>query len=120
MKESTCFRRQSDAWSPISETVANLTPMVPDVEAGPTTTVTAFGDRLAEAVERKRSQLLVGLDPMPELLPIELAGEAALGRSQAADACTRFCCGVIDAVAAYAVGVKPQLDRKSTRLNSSH
>jgi orotidine-5'-phosphate decarboxylase len=83
--------------------------MVQDVEAGPATTVTAFGDRLAEAVERKRSQLLVGLDPMPELLPIELAGEASLGRSQAADACTRFCCGVIDAVAAYAVGVKPQL-----------
>jgi orotidine-5'-phosphate decarboxylase len=83
--------------------------MVQDLEAGPTTTVTAFGDRLAEAVERKRSQLLVGLDPMPELLPIELAGEASLGRSQAADACTRFCCGVIDAVAAYAVGVKPQL-----------
>jgi orotidine-5'-phosphate decarboxylase len=83
--------------------------MMQDLEAGPTTSVTAFGDRLAEAVERKRSQLLVGLDPMPELLPIELAGEASLGRSQAADACTRFCCGVIDAVAAYAVGVKPQL-----------
>jgi orotidine-5'-phosphate decarboxylase len=83
--------------------------MVQDLEAGSATTVTAFGDRLAEAVERKRSQLLVGLDPMPELLPIELAGEATLGRSQAADACARFCCGVIDAVAAYAVGVKPQL-----------
>jgi orotidine-5'-phosphate decarboxylase len=83
--------------------------MVQDLEAGPTTGVTAFGDRLAEAVERKRSQLVVGLDPVPELLPLELAGEAALGRSQAADACERFCCGVIDAVAAYAVGVKPQL-----------
>jgi len=83
--------------------------MVQDIEAGPTTSVTAFGDRLAEAVERKRSQLLVGLDPMPELLPLELAGEAALGRREAADACARFCRGVIDAVAAYAVGVKPQL-----------
>jgi orotidine-5'-phosphate decarboxylase len=83
--------------------------MVQDLEAGPTTSVTAFGDRLAEAVERKRSQLLVGLDPMPELLPLELAGEAGLGRSEAADACARFCRGVIDAVAAYAVGVKPQL-----------
>ena len=71
--------------------------------------MTAFGDRLAEAVERKRSQLIVGLDPMPELLPLELAGEAGLGRSEAADACARFCRGVIDAVAAYAVGVKPQL-----------
>ncbi|HEY3051152.1 MAG TPA: orotidine-5'-phosphate decarboxylase [Gaiellaceae bacterium] len=83
--------------------------MVQDLEAGPGTAVTAFGDRLAEAVERKRSQLLVGLDPLPELLPVELAGEAALGRSEAADACARFCCGVIDAVASYAVGVKPQL-----------
>jgi hypothetical protein len=44
--------------------------------------VTAFGDRLAEAVERKRSQLIVGLDPVPELLPVELAGEAGLGRSR--------------------------------------
>jgi orotidine-5'-phosphate decarboxylase len=83
--------------------------MVQDLQAGAGTTVTAFGDRLAEAVERKRSQLLVGLDPLPELLPVELAGEAGLGRSESADACARFCCGVIDAVASYAVGVKPQL-----------
>jgi orotidine-5'-phosphate decarboxylase len=83
--------------------------MVQDLEAAPGTTVTSFGDRLAAAVERKRSQLLVGLDPLPELLPVELAGEAGLGRSEAADACRRFCCGVIDAVSAYAVGVKPQL-----------
>jgi len=83
--------------------------MMQDIEVRPTTTVTAFGDKLAEAVERKRSQLIVGLDPMPELLPLELAGEAGLGRSEAADACARFCCGVIDAVAAYAIGVKPQL-----------
>jgi len=83
--------------------------MVRELEAAPDTGVTAFGDRLAEAVERKRSQLLVGLDPLPELLPVELAGEAGLGRAEAADACARFCCGVIDAVAPYAVGVKPQL-----------
>jgi orotidine-5'-phosphate decarboxylase len=83
--------------------------MMQDVETVPGRATTAFGDRLAEAVERKRSQLLVGLDPLPELLPVELAGEAGLGRSEAADACARFCCGVIDAVASYAVGVKPQL-----------
>jgi orotidine-5'-phosphate decarboxylase len=83
--------------------------MTQDVERALSTVTTAFGDRLAEAVERKRSQLLVGLDPLPELLPVELAGEAGLGRSEAADACARFCCGVIDAVASYAVGVKPQL-----------
>ena len=83
--------------------------MAQDLEAAPRVSVQTFGDRLAEAVERKRSQLLVGLDPVTELLPLELAGEAQLGRAEAADACERFCCGVIDAVAQYAVGVKPQL-----------
>src|SRR5436309_5239252 len=56
-----------------------------------------FGDRLATEVERKRSQLIVGLDPRPDLLPVELRGDVA-----------RFCCGIIDAVAPYAVAVKPQ------------
>jgi orotidine-5'-phosphate decarboxylase len=62
-----------------------------------------FGDRLADAVDRKRSQVLVGLDPRPELFPVELRGEPA------GEASARFCRGIIDAVAPYAVGVKPQL-----------
>ncbi len=70
---------------------------------------TLFADRLAAAVERKRSQVLAGLDPRPEQFPVELRGEASQGREQAAAACKRFCCGVIDAVAPYVVGVKPQL-----------
>jgi orotidine-5'-phosphate decarboxylase len=57
-----------------------------------------FADRLAEEVERKRSQLVVGLDPRRDLLPIELRGDVA-----------RFCCGIVDAVAPHAVAVKPQL-----------
>ena len=57
-----------------------------------------FGDRVADAVERKRSQLVVGLDPRPDLLPLEVRGDVP-----------RFCCGVIDAVAPHAVAVKPQL-----------
>jgi orotidine-5'-phosphate decarboxylase len=57
-----------------------------------------FADRLAAEVERKRSQLVVGLDPQPELLPVELGGDVA-----------RFCCGIVDAVAPHAVAVKPQL-----------
>jgi orotidine-5'-phosphate decarboxylase len=57
-----------------------------------------FADRLAAEVERKRSQLCVGLDPRPELLPVELRGDVG-----------RFCCGLIDAVAPHAVAVKPQL-----------
>jgi orotidine-5'-phosphate decarboxylase len=57
-----------------------------------------FADRLAAEVERKRSQLVVGLDPRPDLLPVELRGDVA-----------RFCCGIVDAVAPHAVAVKPQL-----------
>ncbi|MDQ2982578.1 MAG: orotidine-5'-phosphate decarboxylase [Actinomycetota bacterium] len=68
-----------------------------------------FADRLAEAVERKRSQLVVGLDPRPDLLPVELAGDAHLSRAAAAEDCARFCRGIIDAVSPHAVAVKPQL-----------
>ena len=57
-----------------------------------------FADRLGAEVERKRSQLVIGLDPQPELMPVELGGDVA-----------RFCCGIVDAVAPYAVAVKPQL-----------
>ena len=67
-----------------------------------------FTDRMAEAVERKHSQLLVGLDPRLDLLPMELRGEAVLGRAAAASAVARFCKGIVDAVAPYVVGVKPQ------------
>lgn len=70
---------------------------------------THFADRLAAAVERKRSQLVVGLDPRPELLPVELRGDVHLGRQAAAEACSRFCRGLVDAVAPYVVGVKPQV-----------
>jgi len=70
---------------------------------------THFADRVAEAVDRKRSQIVVGLDPVPDQLPVELRGEAVLGREHTAAACARFCCGIIDAVAPYAVAVKPQL-----------
>lgn len=57
-----------------------------------------FADRLAEAVERKRSQLVVGLDPRPDLFPLEVGGDVA-----------RFCGGIVDAVSPHAVAVKPQL-----------
>jgi orotidine-5'-phosphate decarboxylase len=57
-----------------------------------------FADRLAAEVERKRSQLVVGLDPQIDLLPVELRGDVS-----------RFCCGIIDAVAPHVVAVKPQL-----------
>jgi len=79
------------------------------VSAEPAVATTLFADRLAEAVERKRSQLLVGLDPRPDLLPVELVGDVQVDRAAAADGCARFCRGIIDAVAPYVVGVKPQL-----------
>src|SRR5205814_7470950 len=79
------------------------------VEAEPRVGVTMFGDRLAEAVQRKRSQLLVGLDPRPDLLPVELVGDAQVDRASGADGCARFCRGIIDSVAPHVVGVKPQL-----------
>jgi orotidine-5'-phosphate decarboxylase len=68
----------------------------------------SFADRLGEAVERKRSQLVVGLDPWLELLPVELSGEAVLGRAAAASAVARFCKGIVDAVGPHVVAVKPQ------------
>lgn len=68
----------------------------------------AFADRLADAVARKRSQLVVGLDPRLDLLPMELRGEAVLGRAAAASAVVRFCKGIVDAVAPYVVAAKPQ------------
>src|SRR5438552_13537530 len=83
--------------------------MTHDLQAEAVVAAAPFGDRLARAVERKRSQLVVGLDPQPDLLPVELRGDAHLGREHAAEACSRFCRGLVDAVAPYVVAVKPQL-----------
>ena len=82
--------------------------MSPDVDVAARTATASFADRVAEAVERKRTQLVVGLDPRVDLLPVELRGEAVLGRQAAAAAVSRFCKGIVDAVAPYAVAVKPQ------------
>jgi orotidine-5'-phosphate decarboxylase len=79
------------------------------MDAGAAVATTFFADRVAEAVEQKRSQLVVGLDPRLDLLPLELRGDAHVGRPEAAEATARFCCGIIDAVAPYIVAVKPQL-----------
>src|SRR6266540_2355246 len=67
-----------------------------------------FADRIAAAVVERRSQLVVGLDPRLELLPLELRGDAHMGRAAAARAFARFCRGLIDAVCPYVVAVKPQ------------
>ena len=62
-----------------------------------TVAVTHFSDRLADAVGRRRSQLVVGLDPVAARLPAEVDGDIEA-----------FCCGIVDAVAEHAVAVKPQ------------
>jgi orotidine-5'-phosphate decarboxylase len=59
--------------------------------------VTHFSDRLADVVERKQSQLVVGLDPVVDRLPADVDGDVE-----------RFCEGIIESVAAAAVAVKPQ------------
>jgi orotidine-5'-phosphate decarboxylase len=79
------------------------------MEAQTQLAVADFADRLGEAVEYKRSQLVVGLDPRLELIPVEVRGDAHLARAQAADAVRRYCCGLIDAVCPSVVAVKPQL-----------
>jgi orotidine-5'-phosphate decarboxylase len=58
----------------------------------------SFADRLAETVDRKRTQVVVGLDPRPDLIPLEVRDDVP-----------RFCRGIIDAVAPHAAAVKPQL-----------
>jgi orotidine-5'-phosphate decarboxylase len=73
------------------------------------TAVAQFSDRVAETVERKRTQLVVGLDPRVDLLPMELRGEAVSGRPAAAAAVERFCKGIVDAVSPYVAAVKPQV-----------
>src|SRR5215204_3486363 len=83
--------------------------MEQEVSARPRASVLTFADRVAETVERKRSQLVVGLDPRPELLPLELRGATHVSRARAAEACAKFCCGLVDAVAPYVVGAKVQL-----------
>jgi orotidine-5'-phosphate decarboxylase len=62
-----------------------------------TVAVTQFSDRLAAAVERSGSRLVVGLDPDVAQLPDEVDGDVAA-----------FCRGIVDAVAGSAVAVKPQ------------
>jgi orotidine-5'-phosphate decarboxylase len=75
-----------------------------------------FGDRLAEAVLERRSQLVLGLDPDPARLwprAIELAGGAgsppAPPEARASLAVSIHCALVLDAVGEECVAVKPQV-----------
>lgn len=70
----------------------------------------SFSDRLAQAVIRAKTPVLVGLDPRAESLPRGLLDAAnARDITAVADAYRVFCCGVIDVVAPLVPAVKPQV-----------
>src|SRR5688572_19263522 len=72
-----------------------------------------FADRLHEAIRRKRTAALVGLDPRFERLPLPLV-EAVKSRGTGdetaikAQAFEEFCCRIIDVVSPLVPAVKPQ------------
>jgi orotidine-5'-phosphate decarboxylase len=72
-----------------------------------------FGDRLADRVDRRRSQIVLGLDPDPARLwpqALELAGGADGGpAARAGRAVAAHCRLVLDAAGEQCVAVKPQV-----------
>ena len=72
-----------------------------------------FGDRLAERVAARESQVVLGLDPDPARLwpgsDAVLSPEVATDLDRAAAAVLAHCRSVVDAVAPAVVAVKPQL-----------
>lgn len=67
-----------------------------------------FADRLIAAVRRKRSRVVVGLDPRIDSLPRSFRPRGA-GRADVAKAFERFCREIISIVHPYAAAVKPQI-----------
>ena len=71
---------------------------------------TPFGDRLAAAVARRESQIVLGLDPDPAgLWPVDVAGLQEDRAQRAGRAVATHCRGVIAAAGSACVAVKPQL-----------
>lgn len=71
--------------------------------------MTHFADRLAAAVQRRGTPVLVGLDPRWEQLPQAVReGRDPADRGQQAAAYLDFCWGLIDVVAPLVAAVKPQ------------
>lgn len=69
-----------------------------------------FAQRLANLVRTRRSQLVVGLDPVLERMPAALVPPGTeLDQEAAADAIVRFNSAVLEAVAPFAVAAKPQV-----------
>jgi orotidine-5'-phosphate decarboxylase len=71
--------------------------------------VTAFSDRLADAIRRRGNPVMVGLDPRRQQLPPGLLPEQGQpDRATQARAFAAFCRGVIEVVAPLVPAVKPQ------------
>lgn len=68
-----------------------------------------FADRLADAIERKSSCVVVGLDPRPELFPPDLRPPPGATPEAVAERLRLFQRGVIEATAPHAAAVKPQI-----------
>jgi orotidine-5'-phosphate decarboxylase len=97
-------------------TVASTEGAITEAHSRTSDTATSFGDRLAERVAERQSQLVLGLDPDPaRLWPQALAtAEAqvdagASPASRAAHAVATHCALVIGAAAEHCVAVKPQV-----------
>jgi orotidine-5'-phosphate decarboxylase len=70
----------------------------------------AFGDRLADAIAERQSQIVLGLDPDPaNLWPGSDQGEGGSPAERAAAAVVAHCKALIDAAGPACVAVKPQL-----------
>ncbi len=68
-----------------------------------------FSDRLAAAVRRCKTPVVVGLDPRWQQLPEPLTSGVETGNRPAmAQAYARFCRAIVDVVASLAPAVKPQ------------
>jgi orotidine-5'-phosphate decarboxylase len=83
-----------------------------DPSSGSTTRPGHFGDRLAEAVAERRSQVVLGLDPDPGRLwpaALEAAGGDGSPAERAGRAVAEHCARLIDAAGPACVAVKPQL-----------
>lgn len=68
-----------------------------------------FGDRLDRAVKLKKSAVVVGIDPVPSLLPPSLAELAGSGADGLRLALEKFSLGIVGAVADLAPAIKPNI-----------
>lgn len=80
--------------------------------APPPFSIVGFGDRIAEAVNARESQIVLGLDPDPAALwPSDEQPEPGRPVEQAASAVYEHCFALMEAAGPSCVAIKPQLAR---------